>query len=236
MLNMNNVAYTEEYKIRRKKSIDAFSNAKLIEEKKIIISEKYYLKRKKTAHEHTFGIAENVLFDSYDKQLYCFTDIQPDSEFYTLIQHNDGNEYLIFRCDIFGYSVLNLSTMEDFHYFPESSFYGEETIMWVKPYYNKTNNMIAVAGCIWGGPYEVLIADFSNPMKSCGQINIRDMEGYQSCFECEIDFVGWDNTDMLLDFSTDSNLPERILIHENEYIKWIKNNDNNKMGNFLYMT
>lgn len=86
-----------------------------------------------------------------------------------MIHHANGEKYLIFRQDLYGYSVLNLETLEDFHYLPEEAFPQEkekfsETFIWTDVSYSSKNNLLAVIGCFWACPSSVILLDFTDPM------------------------------------------------------------------------
>lgn len=88
------------------------------------------------------------------KLIYSCNDMYEENQptffyFYTL---NDCN-YLIFRKDgLYGYSILNLTTLEEHNYFPDvvlnrekESFIIVEARLW--------KYILLLFGCYWGGPY-----------------------------------------------------------------------------------
>ena len=86
-----------------------------------------------------------------------------------IIHHADGNSYLVFTEDLYGYSVLNLDTLDCLHYIPAESYGSypgdfEETFIWCDCFYQPETNLLAVEGCIWACPYDVIVLDFSHPM------------------------------------------------------------------------
>lgn len=86
-----------------------------------------------------------------------------------IIHHSDGNEYFVFNEDLYGYSVLDLNTMECMHYMPAQSYKEnseefEETFIWCDCFYNPEMNLLAVEGCYWACPYSLIVVDFSNPL------------------------------------------------------------------------
>ena len=87
-----------------------------------------------------------------------------------IIEHSDGKKYLLYKEDMYGYSVLDLETLDSVHYIPELSKRGledgfEETFIWCEAFYDKQSDLLAVEGCYWGGIYSVIFIDFSDPMK-----------------------------------------------------------------------
>ncbi len=89
-------------------------------------------------------------------------------EFFYLFRHANGHRYLLFREDLYGYSVLNLDTLVLHHEIPlQSVLKGEdfqESFIWTEPQYDPKNSLLAVSGCIWAYPYSVILLDFSEPM------------------------------------------------------------------------
>jgi hypothetical protein len=76
--------------------------------------------------------------------------------------HPNGAEYLLCGEDYQGYSVINLGTGVTHRYFPAEGFDGFG-FCWTAVHPSPDGLTLAVEGCIWGGPYEVLFLDFSNP-------------------------------------------------------------------------
>ncbi len=73
-------------------------------------------------------------------------------------------DYLLCGEDYQGYSIVDLSSGEVKHFVPED-YYEGAGFCWVKFYYLKGNDIIAVGGCYWGGPAEIVFYDFSQPME-----------------------------------------------------------------------
>lgn len=110
------------------------------------------------------------LQNSGGKVLYRWCNLDNDLNFFRVIHHNDGTDYLIFRQNLYGYSVLNLQTMQDFHYIPDNSFPPgkknfAETFIWTDAFYEPQSSLLAVSGCFWARPCSIIVLDFSQPMK-----------------------------------------------------------------------
>ena len=78
--------------------------------------------------------------------------------------HANGNEYLLCGEDYQGQTVINLSKRTTTNYFPESGLAGWG-FCWVDAHPSLDSSLLAVEGCYWGVPYEVVIFDFTNPDK-----------------------------------------------------------------------
>jgi hypothetical protein len=143
---------------------------------------------------------------------------------HTWVQHLNGFEYLLCGEDYQGYSLLNLSTGKYQVYFPEAGYKGVG-FCWADVYPSPDGLVLAVDGCYWACPYELVILDFRDPenmpypelarfeaLDSCDgwidndtfvlrrEINIRKSDGveYESLSEKEQEFL--DNDSTLTDF------------------------------------
>jgi hypothetical protein len=78
--------------------------------------------------------------------------------------HNNSCEYLLCGEDYQGYTVVNLSSGDIHIYFPEAGYKGSG-FCWTAAYPSPDSTIIAVDGCYWAGPYEIVFFDFSSPDK-----------------------------------------------------------------------
>ena len=135
-----------------------------------------------------------------EELVYEWKNTYGNSRFAKIIHHSDGEDYLVFDEDLYGYSVLKLSDFSCMHYLPAES-YGdfpdifEETFIWCNIFYNAENNMMAVDGCYWACPENVVVLDFSNPMQAVEAKEWSDL--YSKCCDTnedldEIVFEKWD--------------------------------------------
>lgn len=146
------------------------------------------------------------------------------SDFYTPIAHQNGKHYLLFRQDLYGYSVLDLATGEIFQYFPQTVLDGEEDFIWVAVHYNPHNNLLAVEGCYWACPYDTLLLKWDEPMHtpSCATILSRHLVNYFDDYDGDVDFYAWEQGDLLYTakrLNADSADVERIA--EADCLKWL---------------
>jgi hypothetical protein len=81
---------------------------------------------------------------------------------HTWLQHPNGNEYLLCGEDYQGYSVLNLNTGNYQAYFPEAGYKGSG-FCWAAVYPSPDSLVLAVAGCYWACPYDLVLFDFRSP-------------------------------------------------------------------------
>lgn len=81
---------------------------------------------------------------------------------YAWVEHPNGYEYLLCGEDYQGYSVLNLSTSKYLVYFPDEGYKGAG-FCWTAVYPSPDNLVLAVEGCYWACPYELVLVDFKDP-------------------------------------------------------------------------
>jgi len=163
---MSNAAYTEEYRQYWSNCQPLFSPEHLKECEKRRLSDEYCV--------HISEYSGNVgkwnlrgsacsLVDSGEKVVANWHSID-DRVFYKIIQHSDGKEYLIFRQDLYGYSVLDIASGARMQFFPEASLKGGETFIWTDIAYSPETNTLAAIGCYWACPFSVHLVTFEKPM------------------------------------------------------------------------
>lgn len=114
--------------------------------------------------------SENKLLDREGQVCYTWRNLNNDCEFASLFQHRNGQHYLLFRIDLYGYGVYELESKAEFHYIPSEAYPEEgekfqETFIWTSADYDAQSNLLAVCGCFWACPLSVIILDFSNPLR-----------------------------------------------------------------------
>ena len=86
--------------------------------------------------------------------------------------HPDGNDYLVCGRDYQSQTVVNLTTGETKDYKSPPNF------CWAAYTASPSKRTLAVEGCYWGGPYEVILVDFSQPMVSLEILRKEEDDGY----------------------------------------------------------
>lgn len=157
-----NIAYTEQYEFLLKKYDSIFRpehrHTYRSEEYIHPLSEEffirtcYYEEELDGFHIHA---SENFLQNYSGRTLYTWRNLNDAAEFSNLICHSNGRHYLIFRRDLYGYSVFELETMQEFHYIPHQAYpaKGEkfsETFIWIGVEYDVCTNLLAVEGVLLG--------------------------------------------------------------------------------------
>lgn len=222
---MKNVAYTEAYRAYRREQEAVFSPGYLQNTETVTLSPHFELLKRRyfgKVGEFWLHANDNQLLDKEKAVLYTWRNLNNDGEFCKIIQHQDGSEYMIFRTDLYGYSVLHLATLQDIHYFPAESFPSGETFIWTDVFYNEKNNMLAVSGCFWACPFGIMLLDFTQPMKGNGiWVDVQEhlQDGYDQYDD--VDFLEWSNTDLVLTaFNNQTEKKETICLYEDQYRRW----------------
>lgn len=200
---MKNVAYTSEYQNYRNQFDYIFCEKYLTGTRIIELSQEYSIKANiyedpsSEVVPYRTHCSTACLLDKSSATIFSIRNINIDGSFYNLIKHSNGNNYLVFRIDLYGYSMLDLCTMKDYHYIPEKSFRGGETFIWTGTHYISNTNLLIAEGCYWACPYSLFVIDFSNPVNlPYPMFDINDHLDYEDYEDTE--FVDWDNTDNLI--------------------------------------
>lgn len=63
---------------------------------------------------------------------------------------------MVFRRDLYGYSVYEVESGREMHYIPSQA----GTFIWTDANYDFQSNLLAVEGCFWASTYSVIVLDF----------------------------------------------------------------------------
>jgi len=85
-----------------------------------------------------------------------------DHFWHAWVVHPNGSEYLLCGEDYQGYSAINLTDSVCQVFFPEDGYEGNG-FCWTAAYPSPNGQVLAVDGCYWGGPYELVFFDFREP-------------------------------------------------------------------------
>ena len=132
------------------------------------------------------------------------------TSFTQIFTHSDGRLYLIYKEDLYGYSVLRLSDRKELHYVPKGCYpdnkeeppYPGESFIMTDFHYCPENNFAAAGGCFWAAPYDTAILDLSDPLSPPDKIrtihNIIDPNYENNALE-DIDFKKWQDGHLILE-------------------------------------
>lgn len=223
---LKNAAYSEKYKEERlewKTSLnDAVTNiAKITTDS---ISDNYRLREIKY-QQTELGQKERkyTLLDKNDTLLFEWICYDSECDFLTLIEHQNGKEYFIFRQELYGYTVLDIETKQTFQYFPQCVQEGYEDFIWTRVHYNRINNLLAVEGCFWACPWSFMIIDFSNPMQqSSFEIDIFEFLPIDSYTYGVVEFKGSEKENFIFQFQNKVNKTKEIIsFNPRDYIRML---------------
>lgn len=169
---MKNVAYSLEYLEHRKQFdyifIDKYKcnedETKQLKYNGHFIKTSYYSDHSHEKLKFNANTSKTDIFDCNGNKVAEIRNIDYSVDLFSEIEHSNGKYYLIFSIDLYGYSLLNMSNYQIYHYIPEESFkQGKETFIWTDTFYCKKNNIIAVDGCFWACPFSTYFYDFTEP-------------------------------------------------------------------------
>jgi hypothetical protein len=217
-----NIANSEEYALYRKQHEWLFFPQYFAEEKRFMFNDRYSVISQ--VYNNIYGYphaSDNSVYNAQGQLIYTFKKIR-EADFLSYLEHQNGHEYLIFHPDLYGYSVLDLTTAKDYHYYPENGLYGdasfEETFIWAEAHYNKINNVLAVTGCIWAAPYDTMLVDFTEPLDQLkSQVFLHEYLDPNDDRLNNVDFEAWDNTDLNLQVLDVDDKTSRLTLTEAEY-------------------
>ena len=150
--------------------------------------------------------------------------IDDRAEFFSLIRHADGKFYLVFRQDLYGYSVLDLASAQIMRFVPDAWLDGKESFIWDGVHYLRGWDALAVDGCYWGAPNDVHLVSFAEPMSEEQRYaDVLDcMQGGYDIYE-QADFAGFEDNELSLKcFRADTLRYENVKISREQYREWMR--------------
>jgi hypothetical protein len=228
-LNSKNIAYTLEYQKHREKFNYVFDDKyksreneeRALPDKKHIIRISEFEDHSGVVCKYNINASHSEVFDNQGIKVAEFNSID-HRDFYIMVQHSNGKNYLLFSIDLYGYSLLDLTDYNIYHYIPEASFtQNQETFIWTNVLYSEDTNMIAVDGCYWAYPYSTEFFDFSEPNKLpydliCSTYDMRNQVNIDS----HVSPLKWyKDGNILLEHSSADGISEKlinVLLYKNE--------------------
>lgn len=172
----------------------------------------------------SFGGGEYALFDARKMQIISWRCIDDRAEFFSLIRHADGKFYLVFRQDLYGYSVLDLASAQIMRFVPDVWTLGKESFIWGGVHYLWDWGALAVSGCYWGAPNGVHLVSFAEPMSEEQRyVDVLDcIQGGYDIYE-QADFAGFEGNELSLKcFRADTLRYEKVKISREQYREWMR--------------
>ena len=195
-MNSKNIAYTEEYQ-KRVEVLDYLFHDEFLED----ICEHTFADGRwrvvgKTYFDQLAPLALRTKFleiYNHKNKLIFEQKCYDDRRFPSYVLHANGMEYLFFSLDLYGYSILNLTTLKVYHYMPEEVLTGGETFIWTNVIYSGIDKIVA-EGCYWACDHEFEIYDFNVPENLPYQLLIKH-EDLDPEYNHTLEPVGWTSPD-----------------------------------------
>lgn len=183
-----------KYKERRDEILGFFKPKNKTDESKKIFSPsgKFYLiiSSYKTG-KNTWTYSQGTIRNSKNDKVIAEVKRNFSHFWYSWIQHTNGNEYLLCGEDYQGQTVVNLTKGTIKNHFPEAGYDGFG-FCWTNAISSKDCEVLAVQGCYWGFPDEVVLFNFTNPDK----LPFKELKRVENVEEIK----GWnENNDLILD-------------------------------------
>ena len=171
----------------------------------------------------SFSGGEYTLFDTHKTQIKSWRCIDDRAEFFSLIRHANGKFYLVFRQDLYGYSVLELDRGRIMRFVPDAWTLGKESFIWGGVHYLRGWDALTVSGCYWGAPNGVHLVSFAEPMSEEQRyVDVLDcIQGGYDIYE-QADFAGFQGNELSLKcFRADTLRYENVKISREQYREWM---------------
>ncbi|MGN0639145.1 MAG: hypothetical protein ACI4J0_12310 [Huintestinicola sp.] len=219
MTSFENIYHTEKYQKHRQQYIDKiFLPRNKREREKLPLeagfsleSTEYSVFEKDSKYPSLTAYEQSLV--SPDKSVVLRWQLCDDHDFTSftrIFTHSDGRLYLIYKEDLYGYSVLRLSDRKALHYVPKGYYphngeeppYPGESFIMTDLHYCPENNFAAAGGCFWAAPYDTAILDFSDPLSPPDKIiTIHDIidPSHENDELEDIDFKEWKDGHLILE-------------------------------------
>ena len=202
-MSTENIAYEKRYRDWRAQYDALFvpGNRFPSQDEQVRLTNGYSVRSKAYIYDgdlHLCG-SESELLDKEGRVRYAWRNLDTDGEFCSLFRHRNGKHYLIFRTELYGYSVLDVERGQEMHYVPacvhpEEGQKAEEVFIWTSADYGPGTNLLAVTGCIWACPYSTIVLDFSCPLQPQPPehwLDLRHIVDPDDTRFDDIEFVRW---------------------------------------------
>ena len=195
-----NVAYTEHYAAYRSSYDPVFLPANRCPgEETADLGDGFTLRTRSYEKKMKFavGASEHELLNREGRVVYSWRNLDDDGEFAALVHHRNGRRYLLFRRELYGYSVLEIETGREFHFVPSESFpelgeAGQETFIWTGVSYDPVSGLLAASGCYWACPNGTVLMDFSDPMAERPWLDLHERVDPDYDLYDSVDLDRWD--------------------------------------------
>jgi len=127
-------------------------------------SDKYLLSVEKySTGPHTWQYSRGVVTRISDGTVIADVKRNYGHLWHAWVQHTNGNEYILCGEDYQGYTIVDLARANVRAFLPDSARNGG-AFCWAAVYPLTGGTVLAVEGCVWGGPCDLVFYDFSEPL------------------------------------------------------------------------
>ena len=222
---MANAVNSAQYQARIKQAETLFEERNFTRRQTINLSGGYEIvKDAYRLGATSFSGGEYALFDARKMQIISWRCIDDRAEFFSLIRHANDKFYLVFRQDLYGYSVLDLASAQIMRFVPDAWLDGKESFIWDGVHYLRDWDALAASGCYWGAPNGVHLVSFAEPMSEEQRyVDVLDcIRGGYDIYE-QADFAGFEGNELSLKcFRADTLRYENIKISREQYREWMR--------------
>ena len=222
---MANAVNSAQYQARIKQAEALFEGQNFTRRQTINLSGGYEIAKDAYRLGATsFSGGEYALFDTRKTQIISWRCIDDRAEFFSLIRHANGKFYLVFRQDLYGYSMLDLASAQIMRFVPDAWLDGKESFIFSGVHYLRGWDALAASGCYWGAPNGVHLVSFAEPMSEEQRyVDVLDcMQGGYDIYE-QADFAGFEDNELSLKcFRADALRYEKVKISREQYREWMR--------------
>lgn len=221
---MANAVNSAQYQARIKQAETLFEERNFTRRQTINLSGGYEIvKDAYRLGATSFSGGEYTPFDTHKTQIKSWRCIDDRAEFFSLIRHANDKFYLVFRQDLYGYSVLDLASAQIMRFVPDAWLDGKESFIWDGVHYLRDWDALAASGCYWAAPNGVHLVSFAEPMSEEQRyVDVLDcIRGGYDIYE-QADFAGFEGNELSLKcFRADTLRYENIIISCEQYREWM---------------
>ena len=103
--------------------------------------------------------------------------------------------------------------------YPDKQEDFQESFIWTDAVYDSKSDLLAVTGCFWACPFDVMILDFENPFTEPEGINGHELMDRDYDIYDDIEFSDFQNGNIILKAYNTRDEKQEILTYDTEYIK-----------------
>ncbi|KAH0785403.1 hypothetical protein GPJ56_010814 [Histomonas meleagridis] len=206
-----NVANTERYKEWQKQYSSVFvpENLQRSDETKLIegysVHSKFF-----QGGENSLSAYENELVDYQGQVIYRWRNLDSHQSL-SMFKHRNGNHYLVFQIELYGYSVYELEAGKEMHFVPlqvhpENKKNFVEVFIWTSADYDPNSDLLAVGGCYWACPWSTIVVDFADPLHEQPVehwLYVEDLIDSKQ-IDGDVDFESWVDGNLLLNINSEN--------------------------------